>query len=152
MALNTLESPPKKIIAVDIVLARLELARSFGVTHGVNSKVRPDLMKVLMEITHGRGVDGAIDTTGRPEVVKELIHARARKGKVVTVGVGDLSAETSLNIFETVNAGCTYVDCNQGDCYPQEILPMLLEANEEGKFPYDQLIRTYPTRDIEKGY
>jgi len=90
MALKLLESPPRKIIAIDIVSTRLEMARSFGATHGVNSKVRPDLMKVLMDITKGRGVDGAIDTTGRPEIVKGLIHSAARKGKVVTVGVGEV--------------------------------------------------------------
>jgi aryl-alcohol dehydrogenase len=93
MALKLLEHPPRKIIAIDIVPARLEMARRFGATHGVNSKVRPDLMKVLMDITHGRGVDGAIDTTGRPQVVKELIHSAARKGKVVTVGVGEVCCQ-----------------------------------------------------------
>ena len=92
MALKTLERPPRKIIAVDIVPSRLELARSLGATHGVNSKVRPDLMQVLMDITRGRGVDGAIDTTGKPDVVKALIHSAARKGKVVTVGVGEVSS------------------------------------------------------------
>ena len=90
MALKTLDAPPKKIIAVDIVPSRLEMARSYGATHGVNSKVRPDLMKTLMHITNGKGVDSAIDTTGRPAVIKELIHASARKGKVVSVGVGDV--------------------------------------------------------------
>lgn len=99
MALKLLASPPRKIIAVDIVPSRLEMARSFGATHGVNSKVRPDLMKVLMDITHGRGVDGAIDTTGRPEVVKELIHSAARKGKVVTVGVGEVCSFSTSVIF-----------------------------------------------------
>ncbi|KIW66781.1 hypothetical protein PV04_06076 [Phialophora macrospora] len=150
MALKTLDKPPRKIIAVDIVPARLELARSFGATHGVNSKVRPELMKVLMDITDGRGVDGAIDTTGRPAIVKELIHSAARKGRVVTVGVGDLSAEASANIFEIVNAGCSYIGCNQGDCYPQEFLPKLLKANEQDKFPYHQLIKTYTAKDIEQ--
>lgn len=91
MALKLLEHPPRKIIAVDVVSSRLELARSFGATHGINSKVRPDLMKVLLDITRGRGVDGAIDTTGKPDVIKSLIHSAARKGKVVTVGVGDVS-------------------------------------------------------------
>ncbi|OAP60297.1 hypothetical protein AYL99_05299 [Fonsecaea erecta] len=150
MALKMLETPPKRIIAIDIVPTRLEMARLFGATHGVNSKVRPELMKVLLDITSGRGVDGAIDTTGKPEVIKELVHSAARKGKVVTVGVGDLSAEASLNMFEMVNAGCSYVGCNQGDCYPQEFLPRLLAANQEGRFPYDQLIKTYRAKDIEK--
>ena len=90
MALKLLEFPPKKIIAIDNISSRLEMARSFGATHGVNSKVRTDLMKVLMDITKGRGVDGAIDTTGRPEVVKGLVHSAARKGKVVTVGVSQV--------------------------------------------------------------
>jgi aryl-alcohol dehydrogenase len=49
-----------------------------------------------------------------------------------------------------VNAGCSYVGCNQGDCFPQEFLPMLLAANQQGKFPYDQLIKTYPAKDIEQ--
>ncbi|KIW95717.1 uncharacterized protein Z519_04302 [Cladophialophora bantiana CBS 173.52] len=150
MALKMLETPPKKIIAIDIVPARLELARSFGATHGVNSRVRPELMKVLMDITSGRGVDGSIDTTGKPEVIKELVHSAARKGKVVTVGIDDLSAEASLNMFEIVNAGCSYIGCNQGDCYPQEFLPRLLAANQQGKFPYDQLIKTYRANDIAK--
>jgi aryl-alcohol dehydrogenase len=95
MALKLLEHPPRKIIAVDIVSSRLELARSFGATHGVNSKNRPDLMQVLMDITKGRGVDGAIDTTGRPDIVKNLIHSAARRGKVVTVGVGEVSTTSS---------------------------------------------------------
>ncbi|KAJ4616417.1 hypothetical protein HRR85_003269 [Exophiala dermatitidis] len=150
MALKLLEYPPRKIIAVDVVPSRLELARSFGATHGVNSKVRPDLMSVLMAITHGRGVDGAIDTTGKPEVVKALIHSAARKGKVVTVGVGELSAEVSHNMFEMVQAGCSYIGCNQGDCYPQDFLPELLTAWQLGKFPYDRLIRTYPAKDVER--
>ncbi|KAK5197119.1 hypothetical protein LTR99_000522 [Exophiala xenobiotica] len=148
MALKLLERPPKKVIAVDIVGSRLEMARAYGATHGVNSKIRPDLMKVLMDITNGHGVDGAIDTTGRPAVLKELIHSAARKGKVVSVGVGDLSAEVSHNIFEMVNSGCSYHGCCEGDCYPQEFLPELLTAHQLDKFPYDQMIKTYPARDI----
>ncbi|KAI1618149.1 aryl-alcohol dehydrogenase [Exophiala viscosa] len=150
MALKILDQPPSKIIAVDIVAHRLEMARSFGATHTINSKDQPDLKRALMDITNGRGIDGAIDTTGRPEVVTELIRSAARKGKVVTVGVGELSAAASANMFEMVNTGCTYVGCNQGDCYPQEFLPKLLGAQQSGKFPYDQLIKTYPAKDIEQ--
>lgn len=90
MALKMLDHRPRKIIAVDVVSSRLELARECGATHGVNSKLRPDLMKVLMDITEGHGVDGSIDTTGRPEVIEALMHSTARKGKVVTVGVGEV--------------------------------------------------------------
>jgi len=104
MALKLLEFPPRKIIAIDVVPARLEMAREFGATHGVNSKLRPDLMKVLMDITHGRGVDAAIDTTGKPEIVKGLVHSSARKGKVVTVGVGEVCLSRAKVVSELMAA------------------------------------------------
>ncbi|KAK6366204.1 uncharacterized protein PV06_00680 [Exophiala oligosperma] len=148
MALKMLDQPPKKIIAVDVVADRLEMARAYGATHGVNSKIRPDLMKVLMDITNGRGVDGALDTTGRPAVLKGLIHSAARKGKVVSVGVGDLSAEASYNIFEMVNSGCSYIGCCEGNCFPPEFLPRLLAANQAGRFPFHDLIKTYAAKEM----
>jgi aryl-alcohol dehydrogenase len=150
MALNTLDKPPKRIIAVDVVPERLEMAREYGATHGINSKMRTDLMDVLMHITNGQGIDGSIDTTGRPEVVQELIHSAARKGKIVAVGVGKLENNVAINTFEAVQAGCSYIGCNQGDSYPQEFLPYLLAKHEEGKFPYDKLIKTYPAKEVDK--
>lgn len=53
-------------------------------------------------------------------------------------------------MFEMVNSGCSYIGCNQGDCYPQEFLPKLLTAHHSGKYPYDQLIKTYPARELEQ--
>jgi len=53
-------------------------------------------------------------------------------------------------MFEMVQSGCSYIGCNQGDCFPQEFLPRLLAANELGVFPYDHLIKTYPARKLEK--
>lgn len=150
MALKMLEHPPKRIIAIDIVPSRLELARKYGATHCVNSKLHPEFMKVVMELTKGEGLHGSIDTTGRPEVVQELIHSAARKGKIVAVGVGKLENNVPINTFEAVQSGCSYHGCNQGDAYPQEFLPFLLEQNEHGKFPFDDLIRTYSAKEMDK--
>jgi len=52
-------------------------------------------------------------------------------------------------MFEMVNAGCAYVGCNQGDCYPQEFLPRMLAANQSGSFPYHELNKSYPAREME---
>lgn len=139
---------PRRVIAVDVVPGRLEVARTCGATHGVNSKVRTNLMETLLDITDGKGIDGAIDTTGRADVITSLVHSCARKGKVVTIGTGGTKSEVTLNLFEMVQAGCSYVGCQQGDCFPQEFIPMLLEANAEGKFPYERLIKTYPVKEF----
>ena len=150
MALKMLDTAPKRIIAVDVVSSKLQMARKHGATHGVNSKHTPELMKVLMDITHGQGVDGAIDTTGRPDVVEELIHSAARKGKIVAVGVGGLDKKVPIGTFEAVQAGLQYYGCNQGDSYPQEFLPRLLKASEEGNFAYTEMIKTYPAKQMDK--
>lgn len=148
MALKLLPSPPTLVIAVDVVPERLEMAKKYGATHLINSKDIPDLKAALKEATDGKGVDGAIDTTGRPEVLRTLLESAAKKGVVVSVGVGKLTAEVSTVIFDTVNTGRTYVGCCMGNCFPQEFIPLLVDAWKEGRFPFPDLIKQYPARDM----
>jgi aryl-alcohol dehydrogenase len=35
-----------------------------------------------------------------------------------------------------------------GNCYPQEFIPMLVAAWQEGKFPFTDLIKQYPAQDM----
>ena len=46
--------------------------------------------------------------------------------------------------------GRSLIGCNQGNCYPQEFIPKLIQAWEEGNFPFDRLIKTYSARDMEQ--
>lgn len=150
MALKMLRKPPRRVIAVDSAPARLELARSFGATHGVNSKAHKNLMEVMLNITDGRGIDASIDTTGKADVIQHLVHSTTRKGRVVTVGTGGTNAEVKLNLFEMVTNGCSYIGCQQGDAYPQDFLPKLIEAQNAGNFPYDKLVKTYSAKDFAR--
>jgi aryl-alcohol dehydrogenase len=36
-----------------------------------------------------------------------------------------------------------------GNCYPQEFIPKLIDAWKEGRFPFDEMIKTYKAEDIE---
>jgi aryl-alcohol dehydrogenase len=36
-----------------------------------------------------------------------------------------------------------------GSCYPQEFIPMLVEASNRGDFPFTELIKTYPVQEVE---
>lgn len=149
LACRTLSSgPPKRIIACDTLPARLDLARTYGATHGINTSHTPDLMPALMHITHGRGVDGVIDTTAHPELVKQAIHATARRGKIAAVGVGGLGNEVGINTFEAVQAGFTYQGVNQGDAEPRVLLPWLLRESEAGRFPFQELVSAFPVREV----
>jgi len=91
MALKLLPAPPKKVIAVDVVPERLELARKYGATDFINSREVENLQDSLNGVSGGKGIDGTIDTTGRPHVISSLLEATAKKGIVVQVGVGAVS-------------------------------------------------------------
>ncbi|KAK0113500.1 hypothetical protein ONS95_013756 [Cadophora gregata] len=148
MALGLSPTPPNRVIAVDIVPERLELAKKYGATDMINSRDVEDLKTALLEVTDGKGVDGTIDTTGRPEIVRNLLKATAKKGMVVQVGVGQLTAEVSTCIFDTVNTGRVYLGCAMGNCYPQEFIPLLVGAWKSGYFPFTDLIVKYPAKDM----
>lgn len=48
-----------------------------------------------------------------------------------------------------MNSGRMYVGCAMGSCYPQEFIPMLIEAWQRGNFPLDKLIGTYPAEEMQ---
>lgn len=148
MAAKLAPERPEKVIAVDVVPSRLEMAKKYGATHVINSKEQ-DLKTALLEITNGEGVSGSIDCTGRPEVVNTLIDSTAKRGITVTVGVGRLDACASANMFNTVNNGRTYTGCCMGSCYPQEFIPMLVDASQRGDFPFTELVKSFPVDKVE---
>jgi aryl-alcohol dehydrogenase len=54
MALKLLPSPPKQVIAVDVVPERLEFARKYGATDFINSRGVGDLKAALMSVSEGK--------------------------------------------------------------------------------------------------
>lgn len=77
---------PSEVIMVDLDDNRLEVARSFGATSIVNSsdgKAAP----CIMELTHGLGVDVAIEAVGIPSTFDICQAIIAPGGHIANVGV-----------------------------------------------------------------
>jgi 2-desacetyl-2-hydroxyethyl bacteriochlorophyllide A dehydrogenase len=72
-------------VAVDLIDARLEVARRHGATHPVNP-ARDDLAAAIASATAGQGVDVAIEATGNPAVINDALHSVARLGRVILLG------------------------------------------------------------------
>lgn len=68
-----------KIMVVDVVESKLELAKQFGADIVVNSS-KDDMLDVGMEATNDVGFDCIIETTGVPSVAEEAFHLVARGG------------------------------------------------------------------------
>jgi 2-desacetyl-2-hydroxyethyl bacteriochlorophyllide A dehydrogenase len=72
-------------MAVDLVDARLEVARRHGATHIVNPG-RDDVPAAILTATAGQGADVAIEATGSPQVVNDALQAVGMLGRVILLG------------------------------------------------------------------
>lgn len=81
-----------RVIAVDLLDERLDMARALG----ADETVRADENTVdrLRELTGGRGVEVAVDCSGAPIAQNNALDAAARKGRVAFVGE---SRSTTIN-------------------------------------------------------
>lgn len=137
----------EQIIVVEPLASRREQAMRLGATSAIDPSAG-ELSAQLQE-TAGRGVDYIFDTSGLPEVINAAIGAAAQQATVGLVGVPrDLSVALPLNIAGAMQRGLRVMGIVEGDSVPQEFIPELLEYHRQGKFPFDQLITTYPLTDI----
>lgn len=137
-----------KVIAVDIVPERLELAKELGATHTINSK-QEDAVAKIKELTGGYGVDWTVDTTGLPAVIKNAIAALAQGGTCAAIAVTPHLIELS-----TWNDLCVddkkVVGVNMGDSIPQIDIPRLLEFYKLGWFDFDKTEKFYDFEEINQ--
>lgn len=137
-----------KVIAIDIVPERLELAKELGATHTINSK-QEDAVAKIKELTGGYGVDWTVDTTGLPAVIKNAIAALAQGGTCAAIAVTPHLIELS-----TWNDLCVddkkVVGVNMGDSIPQIDIPRLLEFYKLGWFDFDKTEKFYDFEEINQ--
>lgn len=82
-----------RVIAVDILDARLDLARELGADVIVNS-ASEDPVARLRELTDGEGVHATIDCSGNPAAQNAALDATRKRGTVAFVGE---SRSTAIN-------------------------------------------------------
>ena len=77
------------IIASDISDYRLGLAKQLGVDHTLNAKTdSPEVMTAaLLDITHGEGVDTALEMSGDPPALHQAFRSVKNGGRVTLFGI-----------------------------------------------------------------
>ncbi|KIO49647.1 NAD(P)-dependent alcohol dehydrogenase [Nitrosospira sp. NpAV] len=136
------------IIAVDVVPARLELAKELGATHTVNSR-ETDPVSAVREITGG-GVDFTLESSGRPAVLRQAIDALAIGGSCGIVGAPALGTEASFDVNGLMTAGKRIIGIVEGESKPDLFIPALVELYRDGRFPFDKLVKFYPLDQINQ--
>ncbi len=76
---------PAEIIMIDLDDNRLDIAKTFGATHSINS--REDVVKRIMDLTSGKGVDAAIEAVGIAATFELCEAIIAPGGCIANIGV-----------------------------------------------------------------
>lgn len=76
----------ERIIAVDVMTGKTDLAEVLGATDSVTAD--EDVVAVVRELTGGRGADVALECVGAQSTVTQAIRLTAKGGEVVFVGAG----------------------------------------------------------------
>lgn len=144
----------RQVIAVDVDDGKLEFARRFGATHGVNAR-SADAVAAVRELSSG-GVDAAFDTIGLPITVQQVVLAtRAgvpglrRGGTSVLVGV--CLDPPPLDLTNMLGGSKTVMSSQGGDVVPDVEFARYLDWFERGRLPLDQLVtRRYSLDQINE--
>jgi aryl-alcohol dehydrogenase len=137
------------IIAVNRRASRLELASRFGATHLVSPE-QVDPVEAIRDATDGRGVDFVLETTGVPEVLTQAVRSLDSLGTCAFVGTAPPGVTGGIPMLESMLRGQTVRGVLQGDSTPSRMIPRLLELQQRGLLPFDQLLTHYPLGEINQ--
>ena len=152
------------VIAVDLDDTKLEFAKQFGATHGVNA-TDGDAVSAIKELTpvEGQfdilrqpvaGVDYAFDCIGHASTMKQISEVvrsgefgQSKGGTAVLVGVPQTPIE--LDSRHMFIGERSYICSLGGSCEPGEDLPRFIEWHRDGILDLDALVtQRYSIDDI----
>ena len=119
------------VIAIDLFDNRLELARTLGATHTVNSRTA-DVAAEMERIVGADGVDVAIDNTGNIEVISLASRLTGTHGRTVLVGVPPKGAMASISTLP-LHFDKRLVGSHGGECRPDIDIPRYVRLVKDGR-------------------
>ncbi|MGO1050346.1 NAD(P)-dependent alcohol dehydrogenase [Crossiella sp. CA198] len=135
-----------QLIAIDLLPQRLRLAARLGATHTINA-AEQDVPSALREITGGRGVHNAVESTGNTGVLRTAVDALAARGGCAVVGAPPFGAEVALDVNDLI-AGKRVIGVTEGDSEPETLIPFLVAQYQAGRLPLEELITGFDFADI----
>jgi threonine dehydrogenase-like Zn-dependent dehydrogenase len=108
-----------RVIAIDVSPERLSRAQEFGADARLDPRTG-DVIAAVKELTHGRGADLALDTSGSPIGRLAAVRSTRTWGTVCFVGEGDtVTLDVSPDMLRkqlTIIGSWTFSTTGQADC------------------------------------
>ena len=149
------------IIAVDILDSKLEMARSFGATHTVNSKKVRDPIEAVYELTSGRGAEYIFVVVAGTSILRQAFLMSAYHGMTVILGHGFKEYLSDFQPTDFVGSDRMLTGCAMGGTRfnTRVDIPRIIELYQSGIYKLDELISGHYTLEqineaiaaVEKG-
>ena len=127
----------RRVIAVDMLPEKLEIAREFGATDVVLAEGKPwaEVKKIL-----GRGADAVLVTVGVAQVYDQAPRYLGWGGKVVMVGMPHGDKVSTYSPLIMANQGQAIVGSKMGDMVIKRDIPWIVDMYKQGRLKLDELI------------
>ncbi|KAI8228095.1 Aryl-alcohol dehydrogenase [Colletotrichum sp. SAR 10_86] len=142
----------KAIIGIDRLESRLELAKSLGATHVINT-TGLDMKQVtekIKEAAEGLGSTISIDTSAYPPLLAAQIDGTRYMGKIIQVGTGMPESNISIHMQTFMVSGKQYFGAVQGHVRTRDYVPQMVQWWRDGKFPVEKLVKVFEHPNFEQ--
>ena len=144
-----------KVIVIDGIAERLELARAFGadeLIHMEEYRTPKERLKRVRELTNRKGAEVVVELVGFPQVMEEGLNMLARGGRYLEIG-----NVSPGNTFELDPAMLVYNSRTIAAVifYGPDTLKKALDflSRTRDKYPFEKILsRTYPLEEIDKAF
>lgn len=144
----------RKIIGLDKIPSRLALARDLGATDVIDGGALAEgksLVDTIRDLSEGLGPTIVVDTTGVPALIKVGVEATRNCGKYVQVGSAPFDFNLEINLFTFMLAGKQLIGAIEGQAFPPEYVPQMIQWYRDGRFPIDKFFKLIPAEDFDQG-
>ena len=128
----------EQVVALDLLPAKLELARQLGATDAVLASDE-NAVEQVKELTGG-GVDFAFEMAGSVPALDLAYRITRRGGTTVTGGLAHPSKSLSLQQVSLVAEERTLKGSYIGSCVPARDIPRYIGLFRRGRLPVDRLM------------
>ena len=128
----------RRIIAVDVLSEKIDIAMDFGATHGVlaTSEAPWEDAKAAL----GRGADAVFVTVGAAGAYTTAPNYLAAGGKVIMVGMPATGATSTYEAGNFAAASQSMIGSKMGDAVIQRDIPWIVDLYSQGRLKLDELI------------
>ena len=127
------------VIAVDMLNSKLEAAKKFGATHGVNASDEKAVEQVK-ELTEGRGTDHNFVTVGNVSAIAQAFNMSGRRGSTYIIGLPPFKDTLTLPPLMFIRDEKELKGAYMGSTRLSVDIPRLVTLYKRGILKLDELI------------